>query len=189
METTELAERVARRDPAAEDELARLFYPRAFALLRHRIRDRERARELASDVVMAVIRALREGRVREPGKLHAYVLGTVRNVARNHQRAARPELPLEPSHEVAAFVDAEQATDGARRLRLLEAAIAALHGPDRLIVRLGLLEGWRSTELTRVLGLSHDAIRARKSRVLRRLARALQATESPVFMTAASAHP
>jgi RNA polymerase sigma-70 factor (ECF subfamily) len=181
MDPADLAARVARRDPTAEEELARAFYPRALVLLRRRIRDRERARELASDVVMAVICALREGRVREPEKLAAYVLGTVRNLVRCHFRAARPELPLELARDVAGAPDPLELALRAARACRLEDAIESLKHDDRVIVRLGLLEGWRSTELARLLGLSHDATRARKSRVLRRLQHALQTPEQPAF--------
>src|SRR5262245_17321159 len=78
-----LVPRIQAGDMAAEDGLVLFFEREVFALLKRRIRDREAARELADDVLMAVVCALRAGRLRDASKIQAFVRGTLRNVANN----------------------------------------------------------------------------------------------------------
>ena len=91
---------------------------------------------------MAVVGALRAGRLEDARRLHGFVRGVVRNVVNGHLRArlARPrEEPLPP--------------DWARPIRRDE-------GRDG------------EAEVAGDLGLPSDVIRARKARALRRLIKA-----------------
>ena len=98
-----LAERIGRDVPEAREEFARLFQPRVLLMLQARLRDREAARELASDVLMAALGALRKGQLREGEKLSSFVYGIARNLVNNHLRGvyARPlDVPIEETHAV-----------------------------------------------------------------------------------------
>src|SRR5690349_13824654 len=95
-----LVRRIREGDPLAEDELVRLFERRVFWVVRRRIQEHETSRELADDVMMAVVCALRDGRLQDAGKLRAFIYGTARNLANNYvrSRASRPifePLPVE----------------------------------------------------------------------------------------------
>ena len=54
-----LAERIHGHEPSAEEELVRLFSDRVRFLVLARTRDPEVARDLAQEVMLAVVRALR----------------------------------------------------------------------------------------------------------------------------------
>src|SRR6266481_1517706 len=84
-----LSERIVARDRDAEDELVQYFSPRIYVVLCARTRDREASRDLLQDVLIAVLRALRQGQLRESGKLAGFVLGIARNVAQSHLRDGR----------------------------------------------------------------------------------------------------
>src|SRR5262245_6369912 len=66
-----LAARVEDGDAAAEETLVVLFEPRIWTLLLARLRDREAARELLADVLLAVLQALRARKLREGERLAA----------------------------------------------------------------------------------------------------------------------
>src|SRR5262249_28900479 len=53
--------------------------------LRH-LRDEQAAQDLVQHVLLAVLEALRAGRVEEPARLDAYVLGTCHNAAMEMRR-------------------------------------------------------------------------------------------------------
>jgi RNA polymerase sigma factor (sigma-70 family) len=164
------AERVREGDPAAEDALARQFAGRVGLMLRARIRDRETARDLAQEVLMAVITALREGRVRETSRLGAFVHGTARNVLNSYYRSrqqAPPTVELEAGHLAE---DPVAALEAASRQRLVRRALEELEPLDRGILLLTLVEGLKSGEVAARLGLGLERVRQRKSRAVRRLA-------------------
>ena len=85
-EQSSLAERVRGHEPSAEEELVRLFADRVSVLALARTRDRELARDLTQDVMLAVVLALRNGHLREAERLAAFVYGTARNVINNYLR-------------------------------------------------------------------------------------------------------
>ena len=87
-----LAERVRGHEPSAEEELVRLFADRVSVLALARTRDRELARDLTQEVMLAVVLALRNGHLREAERLAAFVYGTARNVINNYLRT-RSRLP------------------------------------------------------------------------------------------------
>lgn len=164
-----LAERLRQGLPGAEAELVQVFRRPLASLLRWRTRDPELAEELAHDALLAVIQAVRAGRLRENESLAAYLNGTARNLLANRRRrqAASPrEVPVEES----ALIQAPPDPEILDRARLARRALASLEGLDRRIVELTLREELGSEEIGRRVGLSPDAVRMRRSRALRRLA-------------------
>jgi RNA polymerase sigma factor (sigma-70 family) len=171
----ELGGRIAAGDFAAEQALAVHFRPRVLALLAARLRDREAARELAGEVLMVAILALRGGRLRDRDKLAAFVAGTARNVAFTYLRRRVALLRFDPLSQESAAVDPVRALEAAERLALARREIGALGAIDRGILEAALVEGLTALQIARALGLTHDAVRARKSRALRRVARKMAA--------------
>lgn len=164
-----LAERVHKGDPAAEEELVRFFRPRVLVVLAARTRDRQAARDLCDEVLMSVVCALREGRVREAARLAAFVHATARNLANNFIRArrARPqEDPLDP--ETVVFDPRDDLEKEARRSQVRR-ELESLDPTDRRILLLTLVEGYKPGEIARRLGLSPDVVRARKSRAVKKI--------------------
>jgi RNA polymerase sigma-70 factor (ECF subfamily) len=164
-----LSECVRLGDAAAEDHLAARFRPGLVVMLRFRTRDPEVAQELANDTLMAVIEALRAGKLREPDHLAAFVHGTARNLMNNHFRrqSATPKLEALEAH--AARLPAADDRDQQERRGLVRRAIDELEGLDRRVLALTLIEDLKPGEIAARVGLSAEAVRMRKSRALRRV--------------------
>lgn len=165
-----LADRVRAGDTAAEDELVRCYGPRLLRLLRLWMRDDDAAREILNDSLFTVVRALRDGRVREPRHLASFIWGTARNLTRTFRRTrARRPVHEELSPESASYDPRPELDEEERRAEVRE-AIARLEPTDRTILQMALVGNQSLAEIGERLGLSHDAARARKSRALKRLA-------------------
>jgi RNA polymerase sigma-70 factor (ECF subfamily) len=90
----ELALRIAGGDRVAEAELFRRMAPRIRLYgLRH-LRDVPAADDLAQQVLITVLEALRAGRLREPEKLAPFVLGTCRMTVLDLRRGAQRKEQL-----------------------------------------------------------------------------------------------
>jgi RNA polymerase sigma factor (sigma-70 family) len=164
-----LVRRVQAGDRSAEDELVLLFQGALGFFLRRRLRDIEAARELTNDVLMAVLRAVRENRLQDIAKLSAFVRGTARNLANNHLRARSTRPVEEPFGAEPATIDPVEGMERRERVAHVEAAIAQLGGMERQILLMTIEDGLKPGEIARDLGLSPAVVRARKSRALRKL--------------------
>jgi RNA polymerase sigma factor (sigma-70 family) len=164
-----LAERVRRREPSAEEELVRLFSDRIAFLILARTRDREAARDLTQDVMLAVVLALRDGHLREAERLAAFVYGTARNVINNYLRTRSRlprEDPIDAGLHVASIPDPLENTE---RGALVRRALSGLDSTDRKILMLTLVEGLKPGEIAVQLGLTAEVVRTRKSRALKKM--------------------
>jgi DNA-directed RNA polymerase specialized sigma24 family protein len=126
-----LAERIRNHDPIAEEELVRAFSSRIAFLVFVRTRDREAARDLTQDVLMAVVVALRDGHLREPERLAGFVFGTARNVVNEYlrTRSRQPrEDPIDAGFDVATIPDTLEDTE---RAALVRRALGAVDSTDR----------------------------------------------------------
>jgi RNA polymerase sigma factor (sigma-70 family) len=165
-----LAERIHTGDPTAEDEFARLFQNKVFVVLLARTHDAEAARELTQDVLLAVLRALRDGRMHEADRLAAFVHGTARNLANNFLRARsqRPE-----SEAVTPELQLTQSADDferRERISLVRRALGQLDATDQKILLGTLVEDLKPGEIARQIGLTPEVVRQRKSRAVKKVA-------------------
>ena len=167
-----LALRVQEGDSSAENELARLFHRRVLMMTRSRVRNPETARDLTQEVLMAVVLALRKGKVREGEKLAAFVYGTARNVVNGFFRSRPPEcVPLFPE---AATSDADDVVQDLHERALMQRVMQHLDDSDRRILSLTLVEGLKPGEIAKRLNLSSEVVRARKSRAVKRAVECLK---------------
>src|SRR5258705_12513314 len=81
-----LARRILAGDRSAEDELVNTYRRGVFVIAVARTRDREAAHDLTQEILIAIIKALREGQLREATKLTAFIQGTARNLINNYLR-------------------------------------------------------------------------------------------------------
>jgi len=176
----DLALRLQAGDAASESELARLFYPHLMAMAASRLSDRETAREIVQEALLAVLSALRQGRLREPEKLPAFVAGTGRNLINSHVRslAKRPE-PVTLGLEEATIPDpdpdaSESFLEKEERRDVVLGALRGLKAVDRGILLLTLARGLNPREIAVEMGLKPETIRLRKTRALSRLRRKLE---------------
>ena len=175
----DLPERIRSGERLAESELVDRFYRGVFAMAVVRTRDPETARDVAQNVMMAVLRALRAGRLRKASSLPGYIAATARNQINYHFRhqvhrtldTMGPLRDTEPS-------DPEQSAQETERRRLAMRAIAHLGKSEQEILRLTLIEGLKPGEIALRLGLKPEVVRKRKSRAIRRVRRILACRRS-----------
>jgi RNA polymerase sigma-70 factor (ECF subfamily) len=163
-----LAERIRGHEPSAEEELVRIFSDRVRFLVLARTRDPEAARDLAQDVMLAVVRALRGDQLREPERLAGFVYGTARNLVNNYLRT-RGRSPKEDSLDAALHLPSPpDPVDNSERIALVRRALGILGSTDRRILLMTLVEGLKPGEIGVRLGLTSEVVRARKSRALKK---------------------
>ena len=164
-----LAERVQAGDSSAEAELVDRFYARIYAMALARTGEREVARDLSQEVMLAVLRALREGRLREEDGLAGYVWTTARNQISYYfrRRAVRSEEPVPDALE-SELPDPEECLHDSRRRRAARLALDRLGRADRQLLYLSFFEGLKPREVAARLGLAPPVVRMRKSRALKR---------------------
>jgi RNA polymerase sigma-70 factor (ECF subfamily) len=168
-EQISLAERIHAGDGSAEEDLVRWFGQRVLRLLIARTRDPEAARELAQEVLIGVLRALRNGDLREKERLAAFVHGTARNVANNYlrERSQNPVLvPLEPDHAIALPASA---LENSEQLSLVHRALERLEAAERTVLLLTLVQGLKPGQIAERLGCTPEVARKRKSRALKKV--------------------
>jgi RNA polymerase sigma-70 factor (ECF subfamily) len=164
-----LAERLRSHEPAAEEELVRQFSKRVAVLVLARTRDREAARDLTQEVMLAVVLALRNGHLRETERLAAFVYGTARNVINNYLRS-RNRVPRAESIDTAPDVaSTPDPVERRERVALGRRVLRNLETIDRTILLLTLVEGLKPAEIAVRLGLTPEVVRSRKSRAVRKL--------------------
>lgn len=170
-----LVERIRAGDSAAEAELYAAYSRGIFLIATVRTRDSEAARDLTQDVFLAVLAAVRAGQLRDAQKLPAFVQGTARNLINNflRSRAHRAECEL-PDAELRGgnLIDDLEL---AERQRLLHRELDSFAPLDRRLLVWSLLEGHSLVDIAKRLNLSHDAVRARKSRLIKKIAEKLAA--------------
>src|SRR5438105_15959723 len=87
----QIARRIAtgRVDGEAEALFCARYTPKIRAFANRRTRDRQSALDLTQDALLAVLEAMRAGRIEDPARLGAFVLGTCRRIASHGARTAR----------------------------------------------------------------------------------------------------
>jgi len=166
--------RVAAGQKEAESHVIEFFMPRVRAMLRARLRGADGVADLAQDVLMAVLIALRRGQVREADRLPGFVAGVARHVASNHLRGVRrrAEGPLD---DRIVDVAAAHMADAREREDMVARGLAGIAPGDRELLMLTLVEGLPPRDIARRLAVSSETVRQRKSRALRRIVSALHA--------------
>jgi RNA polymerase sigma-70 factor (ECF subfamily) len=162
-----LAERIRSGESSAEEELVCLFRDRILLLVLARTHDREGSQDVAQDVMLAVVRALRDGHLRDTERLSAFVYGTARNLINNslRSRSRLREDPIDPALHLASTPDG---IENRERVTLVRRALGALDSIDRKILLLTLLDGLKPGEIAVQLGLTSEVVRTRKSRALKK---------------------
>jgi RNA polymerase sigma-70 factor (ECF subfamily) len=94
LDDVQLVRRIGEGDSEAEAELYRRMAPRIRLYgLRH-LRDAHASEDLAQQVLITTLEALRAGRLREPEKLKSFVLGTCRMTVLDLRRGAQRKQRL-----------------------------------------------------------------------------------------------
>jgi RNA polymerase sigma-70 factor (ECF subfamily) len=161
-----LARDVVAGSPAAERELCARFAPRIRLYgLRH-LRSEAAAQDLAQDVLVVVLDALRGGRVRDPDGIASFVLGTCRSVALQQRRGEQRRSALLDRFGSALEGAAPEPTlDRAR----LAGCVGALAPREQAVVALAWYAERTAAEIGAELGITPENARAIRHRTLGKL--------------------
>jgi RNA polymerase sigma factor (sigma-70 family) len=169
----EMVARIRAGDAAAEEEFVKRYRRRIIAIAMIRSREPEAAADLTQEILVAALQALRAGQLRETEKLSAYVQGITRNVINNYlrTRARRAELSLDVLTDIQTADVAVSERD--ERRRLLQAELSGCSVLDQKILLYSLVDGHSLAEVAERLKLSHEAVRQRKSRLIKKITKKL----------------
>jgi len=164
----QLAQRIASNaDAPAEAELCGRLWPRVRAFGLRRLRNEPDAVDLAQQVLMVVIEALRAGQVSEPARIGAFVMGTCRNILLDRHKVDRrrgvlfaqfaAEQPV--AYQPAAPVDRHQ----------LLGCLEQLPSRDRAIVVSTYIDEQDGAQIAAGLGMEPGTVRVKRHRALKQL--------------------
>jgi RNA polymerase sigma-70 factor (ECF subfamily) len=165
----ELAQRIASGDDReAETELFRRMAPRVRLYgLRH-LRDGHAADDLTQQVLLTTIEALRSARLREPGKLAPFILGTCRMTVLDIRRSAQRKQQLleQFARETAVSIDTSfPLVDEDQLARCLQ----LLKERDRTVIVMSFYDEKPCADLASFLGVSEGNVRVIRHRALHQL--------------------
>ena len=169
--------RPAGEDAAAEAELCRRFGPRIRLYgLRH-LRNEAAAADLMQDVLVLVLRKLREGAVREPERLASFVLGTARQTVVDARRSGRRRARILEAFPVDLMPGVEEDAEpiDSERLKL---CLAALPERDRAVLLMTFYDDRPADAVAAELKLSAGNVRVIRHRGLDRLRACMTSAEA-----------
>ncbi len=178
MADAEVARHIAARGeeaPVHEAELCRRYLNRARLYgLRHLRFDVTAAEDLAQQVMMVVIEALRAGRVKDLELIDRFMLGTCRNVAHSMRRARQREedTARRLSSELGDAVVPPWELVESRRV---EECLAALAPRESRVLQLLFQEGETAGEVAAILGTTAGNVRVIRHRAIARLRACVEA--------------
>lgn len=167
----ELARRIAAAGEAGvgveEEELCRRYGRRLVFFGRRLLGSDDQARDLAQDTLLLALEKLRAGKVREPDRIGAFLLGVARNLAGS--RRAR-ESRVEPIDRVAAdLVAASLAPPDPLAAARVAPCVEALPEKQRAVILLSFYAEQSSAEVAASLGLTTNHVRVVRHRGVARL--------------------
>jgi RNA polymerase sigma factor (sigma-70 family) len=171
-----LARRIEQGNREAEADFAQQFYVRVRPFASVHLDWSDAAQDIAQETILAALEALRAGKLREPEKLPAFVLGIARNLINNYKRKQAhspevlkdlPDLPARANLDLTALDEQQRA--------MVRESLKWLNQVDRRILLLTLIEGLTPHEIAPLVGLTPQVVRTRKSRAVKALARDIEA--------------
>jgi len=171
----DLAPRIAEGDHEAEAEICRRMGPRIRLYgLRH-LRSPSAADDLVQQVLLKVIEALRNARLREPDKLAQFVLGICRMTVLDLRRSSNRQK------ELLAIFGGDLVPDPPPMPTLddrqLASCVQALKERERSVVVMAFYDEQTAAETARALGISEANVRVIRHRALQQLRDCMGATQ------------
>lgn len=163
-----LATRTVAGDPDAEAELCGRLFPRARAYGLLHLRDESAAADLAQQVLVVVIEALRAGRVREIERVGAFVAGVCRNTLLDLHKSERRRDALLAKFGPSMAAVVEQPGSDVDRVKL-EHCLDHLSVRDRMIVALTFFADRSADDISKALAMTAGNVRVSRHRALRQL--------------------
>jgi RNA polymerase sigma-70 factor, ECF subfamily len=155
-------------DRDAEAELCRRLAPRIHLYgLRH-LRDPHAAEDLAQQVLITTLEALRAGRLKDPGKLASFVFGTCRLTVLDLRRGAQRKERLLSTFGFDLLQPVQPAMPQLDRERLRN-CLQNLKERDRSVVVLSFYDEQTAADVAGFLGTSEANVRVIRHRAIHQL--------------------
>jgi RNA polymerase sigma factor (sigma-70 family) len=167
-EDAALARRIQAGDERAEGELCTRLLPRVRAWGLKRLRDEASARDLAQEVMLGVLQALRAGRVERVDRVGPFVLGVCRNTALAWSRGERRRTALLERFG-SSFEGFAQIADEGLDARRLQTCFAQLPPRARTVLSLTFYAECSGDDIAGELEVSLENVRVLRHRALKQL--------------------
>ena len=165
----ELAVALAQGDQAAEATLYQKYSDRVFYLALSERHSREDAEDIRAETFLRVIRALRDGKLRNPDSLPSFIVGIALNVMREHNRRhGRTDSLTNDQNAIAGGESPETAFLNQELSSSVADLVAQLKPRDREFLRLYYYEELPKEEIAQKLGIKEERLRLIKSRALKK---------------------
>ncbi len=167
-----IADLVARQDGDALTRIAECYLGYLLGVGRCACRDPDRAADAVQDALESA--ATRLDQYRGDGSVKAWLARMVVNACRCGERGRKNDPAW--NHPLSGDEPAARGDAAAERelSRLMAAALALLDDRDRDLFLLSQVDGATAPELAEIFGCTPDAVRARLTRIRRRLRRELE---------------
>ena len=152
----------------AEAELFRRMAPRVRLYGLQHLRDEHAAEDLAQQVLITTMEALRAGRLREPEKLASFVLGACRMTVLDLRRGAQRKERLLEQFGANMLAPVEAALPRLD-LELLTRCLQGLKERERTVVVMTFYDEQTGADVARLLGVSEANVRVIRHRALHQL--------------------
>lgn len=155
---------------ADESELCARLAPRVRLYGLKHLRDRDRADDLVQQVLVALLEAVREGRIEDPERLPRFVLGICRNMVTRLRVQASRLTTVSPEALDVPFEDVGPARVSPARLY---ACLEKLDERAFAVVRMSFMEERLPGEIADALGTTQGNVRVIRHRAVARLQKCL----------------
>jgi RNA polymerase sigma-70 factor (ECF subfamily) len=164
--------------PAAEAELCARFAPRIRLYGLKHLRDEDRARDLVQAVLVALLEALRAGRVEDLLHVDRFVLGACRNLSLRARHADTRAVPTEDKE--LATLSAETPEHDAVDVGALLRCLSSLDLRARTILQLSFYREKTAPEIAAALATSAGNVRVLRHRAMGELRHCLETAPGTV---------
>lgn len=165
------------RDAAAEAELCRRLGPRIRLYGLKHLRSEAAAADLRQDVLVLVLKKLREGSVREPERIVSFVLGTARQLVIDGRRGDRRRAQILETFPIDLMPAEEEEALSPLDTALLGRCLAALAERERTVLIMTFYDDRPADTVASELGISAGNVRVIRHRGLERLRGCMSAGE------------
>jgi len=168
----DLARLIAASGPsatAAEGALLRRYGPRVQLYGLKHLKSQAEADDLAQQVMLRVLEAIRAGRLEEPGNLPSFIFGTCRHVTWDMRRADQRQRKIERENE-GLHSDARPPEHSERDVQRLFGCLGRLPEREATVLRMSFLEDRAAEDIGERLGLAAGNVRVIRCRALAKMA-------------------
>ena len=166
-------ESLQRFDPQAIGAVYDRYFPEVYRFVRYRLNDEHTAEDIAGDVFVRMLEALKTGRGPQTN-LKAWLLATASHIVTDHLRKVyrRPESDL-PETLPDRTPDPSQDYENLERERRLKSAMSTLTDEQQYVVTLRFNQGYSLDETAALMNKNVNSVKQLQFRALAALNRAL----------------